>query len=82
MKLNKDGNVIIPRRYQIGFLSFGRGVLTDRFYFHIEIIRNPVLIWLLNKLFGLLLRLPYSMRASRAMWWILAHTPADENETK
>jgi hypothetical protein len=46
------------------------------------IIRFRPLIWLLNEIFFLVCYLPYWEGGAKIMWWILQHTPADENETK
>lgn len=45
-------------------------------------IRNGVLLYILHVVFTTIYKLPYWYGGMRIMWWILVHTPADENETK
>lgn len=47
----------------------------------IGIIRCPAIVWLLNKIYNVIPKLPYSPVGWRVMAWILRHTPADDNET-
>lgn len=85
IKFDKDGNVPIPRSLQIGALEISIHILTRKPYIHLGIFRNKTIIWILNRLFYTVVKLPYRITGqmgTRIIAWIMQHTPADEDERK